>query len=355
MTDFDIKSGSLQPPLLVTLKDGDTPLDLTGKMVRFRMRPVEGGALTVDAVATIVDAPNGRASYVWQAGDTDVAGLYEAEFTVDSQVFPKDGYLTIDIEASLDSDAPQTLPTLDDYCWPVDESACHELDEYSASVQVRAKALAGSTMHMLTGYSVGGCPVTIRPRRICDSHAAGIRPFLQPMNYAGVWFNGCGCSNGLPPNVIELPLPVGRVDVVKVDGVALDPSAYEVASGRYLVRIDGTAWPLAQDVTKPDTQVGTFAITYLRAKPVDGLGAYAAGLLACEYAKAISGKSCALPSGVTSITRQGVSMTIPSGAFPDGLTGIREIDSYVRSHNPHGLTMPSLVISPERPQPWVTT
>lgn len=361
--DFDIKSGATGPDLLVTLMDGDLPLNLTGATVTFRMRPIEGGPLTINhAPATVVaPATEGQVSYQWQAADTALPGIYEGEFVVtflsgQTQVFPKDSYVMIEVEASLDNDAPVTLPSLPSNCWPVDETVCHELDEYSASVQMRAKALAANTLYMLTGYSVGGCPITVRPRRtVCSDHSYLISGTFRPVNVAGVWSNSCGCSSGLPANVIELALPVGRVDEVKVDGVVLDPAAYELASGRYLVRIDGTAWPLQQDVTKPDTEVGTFSITYLRAMPVDGLGAYAAGVLACEFAKAISGSKCALPSGVTSITRQGVTMSIPSGAFPDGLTGIREVDAYVRSHNPHGLKMPSAVISPDRPQQWTTS
>jgi hypothetical protein len=129
-----------------------------------------------------------------------------------------------------------------------------------------------------------------------------------------------------------------------VDGVVLDESEYFL-DGSTLVRVGGE-WPVTQNMDLPDTEVGTFSVTYLNSFPVDGLGAYAAGILACEYAKACSGGKCKLPSGVTEITRAGVTMTITSGAFPGGLTGIREVDAYIMAWNPTHLRSKPTVWSP---------
>jgi len=52
---------------------------------------------------------------------------------------------------------------------------------------------------------------------------------------------------------------------------------------------------------------------------------------------------------VTSIARQGVTMTFGTEMFPGGRTGIREIDAYLFSINPHGLKMPPMVWSPDVP------
>jgi hypothetical protein len=241
-----------------------------------------------------------------------------------------------------------TEPTEVDVCWPVDTGCCNAFDDYDIEVQDRAIALATSTMRALTGFQVGGCPRTVRPCTTnCDSQW-GNSPYygnFYPLNWAGVWTN-CGCQGGCIHNGLELPKPVGSVDRVTIDGVDLDPDEYRTINGNILIRTDGEAWPTTQDLTKPDTEDGTWSVTYLNAYPVDANGAYAAGLLACEYAKACSGSSCSLPSGVREIARAGVTMTIAPGAFPNGLTGIRAVDAYLRVWNPNGLTIPSTVYVP---------
>lgn len=80
---FYIKQGDTGRVLGVTLVGGNgAPQDLTGAVVRFRMRP-EGNAAalaTVNALAQVIDALRGRVSYSFVAGDTAVAGTYDGEF-----------------------------------------------------------------------------------------------------------------------------------------------------------------------------------------------------------------------------------------------------------------------------------
>ena len=183
---------------------------------------------------------------------------------------------------------------MDDYCWPLDDSCCAEFSTYPQDVQDRAAALAGMTLRMLTANRVGGCPVTVRPcRQVC----AGYQPFyggsaFAPVNWSGTWFNctcggdTCGCGALCQ---LELPRPIGAVQEVKIDGVIVDPWTYRVDDGRWLIRLNGECWPDCQDLSLADTEVGTFSVTYLNAIPVDSLGQYAGGVLACEFAKACSG------------------------------------------------------------------
>lgn len=245
------------------------------------------------------------------------------------------------------------IPT--DVCWPVDTTACEEWASFPAPVQEVAAGLAGQVLRMLTGYTVGGCPVTLRPCTVrCGAASTGWQwsgGTFTPVNTAGVWTNAgcCGfdCRHDAAKE-LRLPAPVGRVDEVKVDGVVVPATAYQLVNGNRLVRTDGGTWPLVQDMDKADTEVGTFSVTFLNAAEVDTSGAAAAGALACEFAKALTpGQKCALPKGVTQITRQGVSMQITPGAFPDGLTGIQIVDAYVMRYNPNRLKTPPLVWSPE--------
>lgn len=232
------------------------------------------------------------------------------------------------------------IPELPDNCWgTLDTSACPDWGSYDPGVRDRATALATQTLRMLTGYQVGGCPITVRPQ--------GRNACWEPsVDAYGVWRN----SGSTPTTEVLLAAPVGRVDEVLVDGIMLPVTSYRL-DGVILVRTDGQAWPAVQDFTKDLTEEGTWGITYLNAYEVDGLGAYMAGVLACEFGKTLSGsKACRLPDGVTSIARQGVTYDITPGAFPDGKTGIREVDAYIERYNPGGYQQGPRVYVPGMPR-----
>lgn len=251
-----------------------------------------------------------------------------------------------------------TIPDLPDLCWPVDTSCVDGWDDYDAGARARAVALAGQTLRVLTLFQVGGCPVVVRPAsqgcrdrtwRTYPVTGPGALPWA-PVSVGGSWLNiGCGHTGGcgcLGAREVRLYGPASTVSEVKVDGVVLDPSAYRLDPGGLLVRLDAGTWPLCQDLALPDTEEGTWSVTYIPGAPVDGLGAYAAGVLAGEFVKACSGGDCRLPSGVTQIARQGVTLTLTPGSFPGGRTGIKEVDAYLARWNPNGMSSPPAVYSP---------
>jgi hypothetical protein len=255
MADFEIKSGNTAPALVSTLYDGPNPLNLSGATVAMRMRSVSGGTLVVNAPASIVGDPTlGEVSYQWQPADTANVGDFEVEWVVtflggQVQTFPTEGYTTVTINPSLITETLD-LPDLPDGCWPVDHGCCSEFDNYSATIRARADALAVQTLRMLTGYSVGGCPVTLRPcSESCVSGAMGWYwnggTFTPYVNTLGQWVNGCGCQTSCacgPLSTVRLG-GVGTVLAVKVDGVTLPATAYRVDNGMNLVRLDGGTWP----------------------------------------------------------------------------------------------------------------
>lgn len=254
------------------------------------------------------------------------------------------------------------IPVLADSCWPIDEGCCTEWDTYPVEVQARSRAFAGQALRALTAYRVGGCPITVRPckSQCMDGFGWVYGQTWYPTIWNGQWINSCGCLGNCACSQLEeirLPAPVGRIDRVVVDGQVLPGTAYRVDNGNLLVRLDGGLWPTCQNMAADETQPNTMAVTYLNAYPVDGMGAFAAGILACEFAKSCSGQKCRLPSGVTDITRAGISMSVATGLFPGGFTGIREVDAYVKRFNPHHLTTPPMVWSPDlaRKAPRVTT
>lgn len=261
----------------------------------------------------------------------------------------------------------QMIPEYGGCPWPMDPACKTESWEaHPPEVQARSLALASSTLRRLTGYRVGNCPITVRP--CTPANASEYLPsyrdlygsfgsssyygsFSPGMDLNGSWINSCGCNSSCGCSTtceIKLPGPVGRIDEVKVDGNIVSASNYRVDNGNVLTWTGGgdCPWPASQDLALADTEAGTFSITYLNAHQVDLNGAFAVGLLAIEYAKACTGGKCRLPAGVTQVVRQGISMDISSGAFPGGLTGIREVDSYVALWNPHGQRQPSTVWSP---------
>lgn len=253
-----------------------------------------------------------------------------------------------------------TIPDLPDVCWPVDPGCLEgEFADFPDETKARAVALATMTLRRLTANRVGGCPVTVRP--CSQRHQGDAWRGLQyatdgvpwfPALYSGVWINcacstPCGCNSGCE---IQLPGIVGDLASVNVDGAELDLTKIKVLSSSKIVWQGGgeCPFPKRQDMSVPLGQPGTFAITYTPGYPVDGLGAWAAGILAVEFGKACSGtKGCRLPKNVTSITRQGVSMSLVAGSFPNGVTGITEVDAWIELWNPNRLKRAASVWSPD--------
>lgn len=249
----------------------------------------------------------------------------------------------------------ENIPPLPDRCeWPVDWACYPGSDGIEPVVKQRAEAMAVSSLRFLSLYQVGGCPITVRP--CAQSCMPGVNVYnggawMTPhIGVTGRWVNGCGCTSGCscgPMSVALLDAPVGRVDEVQVDGVTLDPSAYEVQNGNELVRLDGDVWPLCQDMTQPAGGPGTFSVTYLNGIPVDGYASYVAGLLAAEFVAACDGGKCSLPPSVVSVVRQGVTMEFASGVWAGMRTGILGVDSWLTMFNPAGRMAAPVLSSPD--------
>lgn len=180
--------------------------------------------------------------------------------------------------------------------------------------------------------------------------------YWLPVLVNGLWYNlYCGqCGSDYchcepdQMKVLSLPGPVVSVSSVKVNGAVLDPSAYWVRDNRWLTRSDGGNWALTQDFTQPDDSNNTWSVTYEKGVVVPVGGQIAAGTLACELAKAYAqDASCALPSRMQSVSREGVDVAIIEQAhggrgavvnravveIPKSSTGIWVIDSWVEAVN----------------------
>jgi hypothetical protein len=248
--------------------------------------------------------------------------------------------------------------------WGVDTTCIPGWGDYTNEQRSRAISWATFVLDALTGHQFAQCPVTVRPCGpgcglfngyttwpVAAPAQGGPGPWMVPYILNGVWLN-CSCSGGcscLPACRVDLGVPVAEVTEVKVNGLVLDPSAYEL-QGAFLVRTDGgECWPSCQDPAVPDTEDGTFSVTYRPGRALPIAGQIAAGKLAGEFVKACAGSSCALPAQISSLSRQGVDVEFvdPSTVFENGRTGIYEVDLFLNAVNPTGMRRRSRVLSPD--------
>jgi hypothetical protein len=102
MYDITIKRGDTRHAIKAVLKDAnDTPVDLTDCSVNFHMAPLNRPAV-ISRAAHIENAAAGEVWVVWGPRETDMAGVYRAEFEViyddgRHETFPNDGYISIQI------------------------------------------------------------------------------------------------------------------------------------------------------------------------------------------------------------------------------------------------------------------
>jgi hypothetical protein len=179
-----------------------------------------------------------------------------------------------------------------------------------------------------------------------------------PMVWQTGWRN-CGCGVGacacMPESQVWLPGPVAGISEVRVNNEVVPTSAFRVDDGSWLVRQDGGVWPETQNFSNPASSTDdTFVVTYLRGLLVPDGGSAAAGALACEYIKACQGLPCRFPKRVTSVSRQGVTVSA-NETISAGSTGLAEVDQWIRIFNPRGLAQDPAVFNPDLPPPRVTT
>lgn len=264
----------------------------------------------------------------------------------------------------------QTAPC----AWTINTNCVADWDTTDPDLQADATAWATQILWALTGRQFGTCDVTVRPcGGGCHSggwmtwpvlldggNAAAAGGWFPFVDQSGTWRN-CGCAAACNCSArceVWLPGPVAAITSVVVDGVTIDPSAYRVDNGSLLVRQDGACWPDCQDFnlsgTAPDDE-NTFLVTYQRGTPVPVAGQIAAGLLAGDFIKSCT-TGCKLPGNLSSLSRQGVEVSLadPTDELNDGLTGVPQVDQWIRSVNPAKLTSRMKVYSGDLNYPRTT-
>lgn len=250
--------------------------------------------------------------------------------------------------------------------WTLDTSCCEAWASYSNTVRDRATSWATYILWGLTGRRFGTCEVTVRPCGTgcnfyggyiyypvtADGYGTQLNPYIGP---GGQWFN-CACTAGCRCTArcqVWLPGPVASVTEVIVNGVVIDPSRYRIDNKDRLVGLDGQCWPECQDLNVESPAADTFQVTYVRGVPLPVAGQIAAGILACEFAKACAGTACSLPQNLASLTRQGIEVSTidPTDVLQAGLTGLPDVDLFIRTVNPNQLQARPRVWSPDMHYP----
>lgn len=248
--------------------------------------------------------------------------------------------------------------------WPivVNEDCCPEWNALPEAQKQRALKIATDVIWALSGRQYGICTACVRPcKPFCFSCGTGcsrpgqwgVRNIMGAyVNENGRWVNcGCGCGYGKCKSSCAVyldPAPVTEILSVKING-AVAVGGFQVINGNLLVRsAEGGCLPECNDLSAPDTAPGTWSVTYKYGIKVPAVALEMAAIFACEIAKACAGQKCRISGRMTSISRDGVSITLDPKTFLDaGLTGLPEVDQWLRSMNPYGLASRSEVWSPD--------
>jgi hypothetical protein len=302
------------------------------------------GPTTLNIVELVVDGqPTGAYRAMLTAPATE--GQYTINWSNDGSFDPQAGGGVEDLlveESSLD------LPSLGDAvagivcnAWTTTDDVldCCTADIGSdLAVLEHAIVAASELLYLASGRRWPGlCSRTVKA---CEDDTCSCcvqelsRGYIVYPHDVDYW-SRCTCSRS---DRVKLAGYVSSITEVTIDGVVVDPSEYEVREHLWLVRIDGSIWPCSTEVT----------YVFGNAPPVSGQ--LAARVLACEITKSCTpGIECAIPNGVVSVTRQGISFErAPLARDSDGkwATGMLEVDLFLNITNPHGLTRRGISWSP---------
>lgn len=257
------------------------------------------------------------------------------------------------------------MPPCEPWCTEADMCPPCDAYDYDGAPDLQtAIDIASSVLYNLSPTKYPGhCTRTIRPcaratrRSTAPAWRDAVAGWRQSWGFCGCNVDDrCGC--GSTPQ-IELAANVVAITEVKIDGDLLDPSEYRLDERRMLVRLadadrHNTGWPCCQRLDLPDTEEGTWSVTFTHGRRPPPDGVRAAAVLACQLAISCDpdrAGDCQLPKRVTSITRQGLAVAMaidPQDFLDQGRTGLYEVDLFLsgqRAKSHQG----SAVLSPDLP------
>ena len=213
--------------------------------------------------------------------------------------------------------------------WPVDAESCAlaDVDEADA-VFIASVSKASAIMTRLSGYTVGLCEDQIRPLDICPT--------------CRTWC--CGGTDS-----IRLKSSFG-LSVWDVTRVRLGPDEYEPNTWRFdrtesrLWRVPPDVWPQKDEKWSNAGEGDAFVVDAVIGTPPDSWAMDVAARLTKELYLSCKGSKCRLPSNVTNVTSQGITIRLRDTEIAHF---IPEVSAWVMAVNPHNARLPALVMSPE--------
>ncbi len=246
-----------------------------------------------------------------------------------------------------------------------------------AELCAEAAVIASELLYELSGrVYTGDCgPVTVRPlSRPTDIDTRAWAAGLAPNGWMSSWgscayaygfgspgvLSHYGCSN--PPEIELGAYPVTAIEKVLIDGVEIPADEYELRDHRTLIRLRPTVasipterwgWPTCQHNDLPDSEQGTFSVTYRYGQPPPSAGVLAARKLAEYLVLPQLGDTSKYPQRVTNIQRQGVSAMVVDvmDVLKSKSSGIYEVDLFLLSVNPNKASRQAAVWSPDLGRP----
>lgn len=227
-------------------------------------------------------------------------------------------------------------------------------DQSTSAFAYEACKAASYLMWSFSGRKYHGIrTVTERYECPCASPLIPPRPFATPSLVNGSVVNSlssvgsvCGCRDLVAGRHLKLRLrgaPVRSVQKVSKGDLVLDSNDYKIVNGNILM------------ITSGITDVCGLEVAYTYGVNVPASGRLAAKKLAYELVLGWEGdENCALPSNVTSISRQGVSFAVfdKQDFLNEGRTGVYEVDLFLRAVNPDKARKKAKVFSPDLPKAY---
>lgn len=227
--------------------------------------------------------------------------------------------------------------------WPVRWT--HPIDDIDPDIIAAASQTAQTILWSKTGRRLGVCTVT-ETYRMPGAGECGLPvPLFDPATrtWVDAYRTGGECCW-----ITLAEQPVVSVTSVAVEGVALTEDQWQL-SGNRLGRV-GACWAWVEACA-----VDPIEVTYRHGIPLadDGMEALAMGEVAWEVVQFISDQPCRLPWLATSVTRNGVSVTLADPADLEKINrlGLPISDALIGAANPYGRHARSRVVSPDVAMP----
>lgn len=303
---------------------------------------LEIGVTGIYSIVVTAPAAEGDYSMVWSED-----GSYDEQHSTNEDLTVQDAILGLSPLPPLESDPSATGPPC--VAWTSREavSACCEgfSDDTTDNQDAAIRSATEILYEVSDGLYSGECgPVTVRP---CNQGCGCWGPWATGLDFTwdptrARWAcetHVCGCSP--TSEVVLAGVPIRSIEEVLIDGLPLDADEYALMEPNVLVRMRDVTepnrrlvWPGCQIMDLPETEEGTFAISYTYGADPPQAGRSAAMALACEIWQACPTGSgaCSLPEGVSRLVREGITIeTVPfvAAALKTGTTGIAAIDSFV--------------------------